>query len=264
MPVIPPVRTILLNDHKDLVEGELHYPKGYTLAGRESYPVRNVHAELEWQFKYYQEPVIGFTSVASSAPSDGDRYIYTGVGSSAEFGGATTNSIVSYLTVDSYGLNYNSWDFIAPQAGTLIYATSVDTFYYYDGSIWKDLAAGINPTDKDNATVTLNGGANNGLINNYVNLFTPAVGKMFESILLKSTGLLPSNGSTLIKVVLHDGTPANDIEIMPSISTAELNGILFKYGCNGEVVSGGYSLKLLITGNTVTAGTVLVVANYLI
>jgi hypothetical protein len=65
-------------------------------------------------------------------------------------------------------------------------------------------------------------------------------------------------------VVLHNGTPANDIEIMPSITTAELDDILFKYGCNGEVVSGGYSLKLLITGNTVTAGTVLVVANYLI
>jgi hypothetical protein len=262
MPVIPPVRTILLNDHKDLVEGELHYPKGYTLAGRESYPVRSVHGELDWEFKYYQQPVIGFTSVASSAPSDGDRYIYTGVGSSAEFGGASTNDIVSYLTVDSYGRSYDSWDYITPQAGTLIYATTLDTFYYFDGTDWKDLAAGITPTDKDNATVTLNGGANNGAVGDYVDLFTPAVGKLFEAVLLKSTGLLPLDAS--ISVVLHDGTPANDIEIMPSVSTAELDGILFKYGCNGEVVSSGYSLKLLITGNTVTAGTVLVVANYLI
>ena len=251
-----------MNDHKDLVEGELHYPKGYTLAGRESYPVRSVHGELDWEFKYYQQPVIGFTSVASSAPSDGDRYIFTGVGSSAEFGGASTNDIVSYLTVDSYGRSYDSWDFITPQAGTLIYATTLDTFYYFDGTDWKDLAAGITPTDKDNATVTLNGGANNGAVGDYVDLFTPAVGKLFEAVLLKSTGLLPLDAS--ISVVLHDGTPANDIEIMPSISTAELDGILFKYGCNGEVVSSGYSLKLLITGNTVTAGTVLVVANYLI
>jgi hypothetical protein len=262
MPVTPPVRTILLNDHKDLVEGELHYPKGYTLAGRESYPVRSVHGELDWEFKYYQQPVIGFTSVASSAPSDGDRYIYTGVGSSAEFGGASTNDIVSYLTVDSYGRSYDSWDFITPQAGTLIYATTLDTFYYFDGTDWKDLAAGITPTDKDNATVTLNGGANNGAVGDYVDLFTPAVGILFEAVLLKSTGLLPLDAS--ISVVLHDGTPANDIEIMPAISTAELDGILFKYGCNGEVVSSGYSLKLLITDNTVTAGTVLVVANYLI
>jgi hypothetical protein len=112
------------------------------------------------------------------------------------------------------------------------------------------------------SNVTLNGGANNGLINNYVDLFTPAVGKMFEAVLLKSTGLLPSDAS--ISVVLHDGTPANDVEIMPAVSTAELDGVLFKYGANGETVSGGYSLKLLITGNTVTAGTVLVVANYLI
>jgi hypothetical protein len=219
---------------------------------------------LDWEFKYYQQPVIGFTSVASSAPSDGDRYIFTGVGSSAEFGGASTNDIVSYLTVDSYGRSYDSWDYITPQAGTLVYATTLDTFYYFDGVDWKDLAAGITPTDKDNATVTLNGGANNGAVGDYVDLFTPAVGKLFEAVLIKSTGLLPSNGSTLIKMVLHNGTPANDIEIMPSVSTAELDGILFKYGCNGEVVSSGYSLKLLITGNTVTAGTVLVVANYLI
>jgi hypothetical protein len=104
------------------------------------------------------------------------------------------------------------------------------------------------------SNVTLNGGANNGLINNYVDLFTPAVGKMFEAVLLKSTGLLPLDAS--ISVVLHDGTPANDVEIMPAVSTAELDGVLFKYGANGEAVSGGYSLKLLITGNTVTAGTV--------
>ena len=262
MPVTPPVRTILLNDHKDLVEAELHYPKGYTLAGRESYPVRSVHGELDWEFKYYQQPVIGFISVASSAPSDGNWYIFTGVGSSAEFGGASTNDIVSYLTVDSYGRSYDAWDFITPLAGTLVYATTLDTFYYFDGVDWKDLAAGITPTDKDNATVTLNGGANNGAVGDYVDLFTPAVGKLFEAVLLKSTGLLPLDAS--ISVVLHNGTPANDIEIMPAISTAELDGILFKYGCNGEVVSSGYSLKLLITGNTVTAGTVLVVANYLI
>ena len=157
MPVIPPVRTILLNDHKDLVEGELHYPKGYTLAGRESYPVRSVHGELDWEFKYYQQPVIGFTSVASSAPSDGDRYIFTGVGSSAAFGGASTNDIVSYLTVDSYGRNYNSWDYITPQEGTLVYATTLNTFYYFDGSSWKDLAAGLasSPWNKSGSIVKL-------------------------------------------------------------------------------------------------------------
>lgn len=261
MPITPPVRTILLNDHKDLVEAELHFPKGYTLAGRESSPVRTIHGELDWEFKYYQQPVIGFTSVASTV-NHGDRYIFTGVGSSAEFGGASTNDIVSYLTVDSYGQNYNSWDYITPLAGTLVYATSLDTWYYFDGSIWKDLAAGITPTDKDNATVTLDGGTGNGLINEYVDLFTPAVGKMFEAVLLKSTGLLPLDAS--MSVVLHDGVPANDVEIMPAVTTAELEGVLFKYGANGEAVSGGYSLKLLVTDNTVTAGTVLVVANYLI
>lgn len=261
MPVTPPVRQILLNDHKDLVEAELHYPKGFTLSQRESYPSHSIHGELKWNFKYMQEPVIGFVSVASTV-NDGDRYIFTGVGSSAEFGGASTNDIVSYLTVDDFGQTYNAWDFITPQAGTLVYATSLDTWYYFDGSTWKDLAAGITPTDKDNATVTLDGGTGNGAVGEYVDLFTPQVGKIFEAVLLKSTGLLPADAN--ISVVLHDGVPANDVEIMPAVSTAELDDVLFKNGANGEVVSGGYSLKLLVTGNTITAGTVTVVANYLI
>jgi hypothetical protein len=263
MPVTPPIEQEFLNVHKYVADSEIHPPLGYRTGNVETYPVKTIHGELVWNNNLMQNPVIGFLDLGSSvSPNDGDRYIATGVGSSATFAGAAANDIIDYLTIDSYGQTYNAWDKRTPSTGMITYMSGIDTFYYFDGSIWKDLAAGITPTDKDNATVTLNGGANNGAVGDYVDLFTPAVGKIFESVLLKSTGLTPSDAS--ISIVLHNGVPANDVEIMPAVTTAELEGVLFKYGCNGEIVSGGYSLKLLITDNTVTAGTVTVVANYLI
>jgi len=256
MPVIPPVRTILLNDHKDLAEGELHYPKGYTLAGRESYPIRNVHGELDWQFKYYQEPVIGFTSVGSTV-NDGDRYIFTGVGSSAEFGGASTNDIVSYLTVDSYGQNYDSWDFITPLAGTLVYASSLDAFYYYDGSSWQSLVSGNTGKEPDSITKTF-AGSN---IGTYIDLYTPTVGNEIERILFKGSSITPTDA--IIKVVLHDGTPANDVDITAELFAAEFNDILYNSGANGQTVVSGFSLKLLVSGNDIDTGTLKVISYYL-
>ena len=263
MPVTPPYSIQFRNNHKNIEDAQLHPPLGYRTAGQDTFLTKSIHGENVWDNVMFQKPVLGFVTLGSSvAPNDGDRYIVLGSTVDGSYGNATPNSIVSYLTLDSFGEDYNAWDYRDAETGMITYVSSEGVFYYFDGSTWKDLVAGITPTDKDNATVILNGGANNGAVGDYVDLFTPAVGKLFEAVLLKSTGLLPLDAS--ISVVLHDGTPANDIEIMPAISTAELDGILFKYGCNGEVVSSGYSLKLLITDNTVTAGAVLVVANYLI
>lgn len=265
MPVTPPARTILLNDHKDLVEAELHYPKGYTLSGRESYPSNSIHGQLEWKFKYMQEPVIGFTSVASTV-SDGDRYIFTGVGSSADFGGASTNDIVSYLTVDDFGQIYNAWDFITPQAGTLVYATSLDTWYYFDGSIWKVLSAGsgggVVPSD---VTITFDGGANNGAVGDYVDLYAPVAGREIKSVMyVRNATLLPDDATASIQMVLHDGNPLNDIEIVSAITNEEINySKTNEYGVAAIEVPSGFSLKLLVSGANVTGGTLRVLTYYL-
>jgi len=110
--------------------------------------------------------------------------------------------------------------------------------------------------------ITLDGSANNGLINNYVDLFTPATGKIIKSIFIKADSLTPTNAN--VSVVLHDGDPLNDVELVAAVSAAELNIGLSQFGCNGETVASGYLLKLLVTDNTITGGTILVVANYLI
>ena len=262
MPVTPPVEQEFLNVHKYVADSEIHPPLGYRTGNVETYPVKTIHGELVWNNNLMQKPVIGFLNLGSSvSPSDGDRYIATGVGSSADYAGAIANDIIDYLTIDSYGQTYNQWDKRTPNTGMLTYMSGTDTFYYFDGSIWKELSSGVTPTDKDNATATLNGTANNGADGDYVDLFTPATGKIFESVFTKATSLTPSDAN--ISIVLHDGTPANDIELVPAVSVDELNIGLSKFGCNGEVVTAGYSLKLLVTGND-ASGVITVVANYLI
>ena len=263
MPVQPTITGIAYkNDHKFIEEAQLHPPLGYRPANNDTFLTKSIHGENVWQSNLYQQPVIGFVSLGSSVSvSDGDRYIVLGSTVDGSFGNATPNSIVGYLTIDGEGNDYNEWDYRNAETGMLTYVSGEDKFYYFDGSIWKELSSGVAPTDKDNATATMNGGANNGADGDYVDLFTPAVGKIFEAVLTNATSLTPSDAS--ISIVLHDGTPANDIVLVSAVSVPELNIGLSKFGCNGEVVTSGYELKLLVTGNDVS-GTITIVANYLI
>jgi len=111
--------------------------------------------------------------------------------------------------------------------------------------------------------ITLNGGANNGLVNNYIDLFSPRIGNRIYKTFIEADGLLPSNGTTYISVVLTNGTPANDIVIAAATSTAELNIGLTAFDIDTATVATGFSVKALVTGATVTAGTIKVITNYL-
>jgi hypothetical protein len=113
------------------------------------------------------------------------------------------------------------------------------------------------------AVITLNGGANNGLVNNYIDLFSPRIGNRIYKTFIDAAGLLPSNGTTYISVVLTDGTPANDIVIAAATSTEELNIGLTAFDIDTATVATGFSVKALVTGATVTAGTIKVITNYL-
>lgn len=257
MPVIPPVVVSFPNDHKTLGESELHLPKGYSLAGLGTIGEKDIHGELSYLFKYFQEPVIGFTSVASTA-NNGDRYIYTGVGSSAEFGGASTNDLVAYLTVDSYGRAYNEWDFLTPLEGTITYVKNLATYYYFNGSAWLALGTG-GGTRPNDTTITFTGSNQD----TYIDLYTPTLSNEVKNVLLRRIGTLDDQGAR-IKVVLHDGTPANDIDLTNEVSVAEINGtVLYDLGGNGAEVTSGFSIKLLITLADIDSGSLRVITSYL-
>lgn len=113
-------------------------------------------------------------------------------------------------------------------------------------------------------TITLNGGANNGLINNYIDLFSPRIGNRINKTYVEVAGLLPSNDATFISVVLTNGNPANDIILASASNTAELNESgLTAFSIDMETVATGFTVKALVTGTTVTAGTIKVIVNYL-
>ena len=111
--------------------------------------------------------------------------------------------------------------------------------------------------------ITLNGGANNGLVNNYIDLFSPRIGNKIYKTFIEADTLAPSNGSAFISVVLTDGNPANDIVIAAATSTAELNIGLTAFDIDTATVATGFSVKALVTGATVTGGTIKVITNYL-
>jgi hypothetical protein len=259
MPVVPPVVVSYPNDHKTLAESELHFPKGYSLAGRGTIGEKDIHGELSYLFKYFQEPVIDFVSVASTA-TNGDRYIYTGVGSSAVFGGASTNDIVGYLTVDSYGRAYNEWDFLTPLEGTITYVKNLGTYYYFNGSNWLALGTGTGGgTIPNDATITFTGSNQD----TYIDLYTPTIGNEVKNVLFKKVSTLDDQGAN-IKIVLHDGTPANDVDLTNEVSVAEINGtVLYDLGGNGAEVTSGFSVKLLITDADIDSGSLRVITSYL-
>ena len=142
-------------------------------------------------------------------------------------------------------------------AGTLVYATSLDAFYYFDGASWQSLVSGNTGKEPDSVTNTF-AGSN---VGTYIDLYTPTVGNEIERILFKGSGITPSDA--IIKVVLHDGTPANDVDITSELFAAEFNDILYNYGANGQTVASGFSLKLLVSGNDIDTGTLKVVTYYL-
>lgn len=265
MPVTPPIEQEFLNVHKYVADSEIHPPLGYRTGNVETYPVKTIHGELVWSNNLMQSPVIGFLDLGSTvSPNDGDRYIATGVGSSATFAGAAANDIIDYLTIDSYGQTYNQWDKRTPNTGMITYMSGVDTFYYFDGSSWKVIGtgsgSGSTPSD---VTITFDGSANNGAVGDYVNLYTPTVGKEIRSVLYRVGSLTPNDATASIQMVLNDGINP-DIEIVSAVTNEELNySALQEYGVAAITVPSGYSLKLLVSGANVTGGTLRVLTYYL-
>lgn len=245
------------NSHKELANGQIHPPRDYSLAGNATFLGKDINGELAWDRMTWDAPVIGFIADESTASSaDGARYIVT-ASSSASFSGASVNDVVQYLTVDYNGTVVNEWNFITPVAGCTLYATSLDAFYYFDGASWQSLVSGSTGKEPDSVTKTF-AGSN---IGTYIDLYTPTVGNEIERILFKGSGITPTDA--IIKVVLHDGTPANDVDITSELFAAEFNNILYNYGANGQTVSSGFSLKLLVSGNDINTGTLKVITYYL-
>ena len=139
------------------------------------------------------------------------------------------------------------------QKGNTNYRVNADEFSAY----------ALSKTVQVSPVKTLNGGANNGLINNYVDLFTPRVGNNVYKVFVDTAGLVPSGDTATVSVVLTDGNPANDVELVEPQTTTSINNQLNSFPIDKETVDTGFSVKLLIEGASITAGTIQVTLYYI-
>lgn len=118
--------------------------------------------------------------------------------------------------------------------------------------------------ERVSVTKTLNGTINNGVAGQYVDVFSPTIGRRLDKVVLVCTGLLPNTGTPTIKVVLTNGTPANDVVIFAPVAVNELNEtVKYVYELGANTVVSGFTLKLFVSGEDITAGTVQVITYYL-
>ncbi len=111
---------------------------------------------------------------------------------------------------------------------------------------------------------TLDGSAGNGAVG-YLDLVEPADGTVVDELTLMAiaadlaySGSLPS-----VELVLHDGTPANDVSLGYVVTVNELNAAKkSKQDLTPVAKTAGFSVKLKITGSNITAGTLKVKVNY--
>jgi hypothetical protein len=180
------------------------------------------------------------------------------MGSSAEFGGATPNSIIEYLTLEADGTAYNSWDYVAPLLGMLVYDAATELYYSYNGISWGVLGTGGTTPTVDTETITFVGSN----VNTYIDLYTPTAGIEIDTVTYVVDSLLPSLDSVFVTMVLRSGT--TNITVVDAVSTAELNSVKkSKFDIDAIEVPAGYSLKLFVSGANITSGTIKVITNYL-
>lgn len=261
MPVAPAIPQYT-NLHRDLPEDQLHEPKGFTTAGYDSFVTKSIHGENVWQSMLFQQPVIGFLSLGSSvSPSNGDRYIAIGVGSTGEYAGAVADDIIGYLTLDSNGNAYNQWDKIPPAEGMLTYITSLEAYYYYNGSAWLPLGTGGGGGNNPNDTTVTFIGSN---LDTYLDLYSPTAGLEIDRITYVVNTLDPSDDSTFVRLVFHDGNPSNDVEIISDINTNLLNETKKQgFDINAVEIPSGFTMKLFVSGSDINSGTLRVITYFL-
>lgn len=137
------------NLHKDIPNAQIHNPKDFSTASKNTFPVKDEQGSLLWESRTTLPPVLEFVD-ATSAPgseTNDDAYILLGTPHAA-FDGASANDFVRY---DS---TLDTWFSITPTTGMRVYDKNFDGFWVFDGS-WKGELFTISKTVASAAVKTL-------------------------------------------------------------------------------------------------------------
>lgn len=123
--------------HRDILEAELHEPKGFTTANNGDSIWRNEQNLLEWTDREVLPAAINFVdaSVAPPTTASGDIYVLSlGASIHANWGTVALKDWVRY--------DGTTWNVITPSKSILCYDKTADVLMVYDGSAWTSVSGG--------------------------------------------------------------------------------------------------------------------------
>lgn len=135
--------------HRDILEAELHEPKGFTTANNGDSIWRNEKGTSEWTDREVLPAALNFVdaSVAPPTTATGDIYVLSlGASIHANWGTVALKDWVRY--------DGTSWQVITPSKSILCYDKTLDVLMSYDGSVWNAVGGGDNIA---NANLTFDG-----------------------------------------------------------------------------------------------------------
>lgn len=125
--------------HRDILEAELHEPKGFTTANNGDSIWRNEQGLSEWTDREVLPAALNFVdaSVAPPTTASGDIYVLSlGASIHANWGTVALKDWVRY--------DGNSWKVITPSKSILCYDKTLDVLMSYDGSVWATVGSDTN------------------------------------------------------------------------------------------------------------------------
>lgn len=137
--------------HRDILEAELHEPKGFTTANNGDSIWRNENGLGEWTDREVLPAALNFVdaSVAPPTTASGDIYVLSlGASIHANWGTVALKDWVRY--------DGTSWNVITPSKSILCYDKTLDVLMSYDGSVWATVGSDTNIATNDLTQTDLN------------------------------------------------------------------------------------------------------------
>ena len=130
--------------HRDILEAELHEPKGFTTANNGDSIWRNEQGLSEWTDREVLPAALNFVDASLAPPTTGNGDIYVlslGASIHANWGTVALKDWVRYDGV--------AWKVITPSKSILCYDKTEDVLMSYDGSVWATVGSDTNIGNTD-------------------------------------------------------------------------------------------------------------------
>jgi hypothetical protein len=130
--------------HRDILEAELHEPKGFTTANNGDSVWRNEQNLLEWTDREVLPAALNFVdaSIAPPTTANGDIYVLSlGASIHANWGTVALKDWVRY--------DGAVWKVITPSKSILCYDKTLDVLMAFSGSLWATVGTNTNISNED-------------------------------------------------------------------------------------------------------------------